>query len=147
VPRIFEATKLSECTDIWTGTVVRGVQVVHLPERIDSFDGAVAVRKLRPALSPSLEDRLIRFAEEVHCRPFNDRPKVVVRALHRKNRSSTGPAFFCSELVAEAYQHLEVLPAPPGAGSTSSRFGIEQLPACRFQYLIRQFHTAAQKWR
>jgi hypothetical protein len=46
---------------------------------------------------------------------------VVVRALRRKNPPSDGSSFYCSELVAEAYQRVGLLPTPP-LGPTSNNY-------------------------
>jgi hypothetical protein len=119
-PLVFESTKLSECTDVRTGTILRGVQVVRLVDRLNSFKGELAVRSLRPSLPGELEAALLAFVEEVHGQPFNDSKWVAVRALRRRNRPGNGSSFFCSELVAEAYQRLGLLLSPPLGPSSNN---------------------------
>jgi hypothetical protein len=117
---VFEATKLSRAHDVRTGTIVQGVQVVHLSERVASFDGPVAFRRLSPPLSNDLETRLLLFADQMHGRPFNENKWMAFRAFSRRNATSREPGFFCSELVAEAYQQIGLLPKPPeGLGSNN----------------------------
>lgn len=112
-PCIFESTKVSGCLDLLLGKVLRGVQLVSFWPRIAQFEGEVAVRKLQPPLSADTCQRLVDFAEEVHAAPYNDSGWIAVRALHRRNRTASPAGFFCSELVAQAYQHLGLLPRPP----------------------------------
>ena len=65
-PVVFEATKISPALDVRTGAVVRGVQLVGFAERVALFQGAVAIRRLSPALPGELEARLLvdRFRKE-----------------------------------------------------------------------------------
>jgi hypothetical protein len=119
-PLLFESTKISTCLDVKTGTVVQGVQLVRASERFSSFEGMVALRKLTPALSENLRCRLTCFAEEVHGWPFNDSKWTAARALRRKNRPSNSCSYFCSELAAEAYQRLGLLPSPPEGLSSNN---------------------------
>src|SRR5262249_18984000 len=120
-PLVFESTKMSASLDIKTGSILRGVQLGRLSDRLSSFDGTVAVRELRPPLSDRQAEALLAFAEQVHGRPFNDSKRVAVGALRRKNHPSDGSSFYCSELVAEAYQRMGLLPTPP-RGLTSNNY-------------------------
>jgi hypothetical protein len=110
---VFESTKLSVCQDVRKGIIIRGVQIVRLQDRVDSFEGEVAVRRLLPPLSTRQIFRLHAFAEEVHGWPFNDSKWVAARAFCRRNSPSDCSSFFCSELVATAFQRIGLLPAPP----------------------------------
>ncbi len=112
-PHVFESTKLPVCQDVKQGIVLHGVQIVRLRDRVDSFEGEVAVRRLLPPLSTRRIFRLRAFAEEVHGRPFNESKWVAARAFFRRNAPSDCSSFFCSELAAEAYQRIGLLPAPP----------------------------------
>lgn len=112
-PHVFESTKLSVCQDVKQGNIIHGVQIVRLRDRVDSFEGEVAVRRLLPPLSTHRIFRLRAFAEEVHGRPFNESKWVAARAFFRRNAPSDRSSFFCSELAAEAYQRIGLLPAPP----------------------------------
>lgn len=117
----FESTKLSECIDVWSGSVIRGVQVVRLADRIGAFSGRIAFRRLEPRLPGRAVEQLGSYAARVHALPFNDSKWTAVRAFRRKNPESSRGCFFCSELVAEAYQQVGLLPAPP-EGLPSSNY-------------------------
>jgi hypothetical protein len=117
---VFESTRISECRDVFLGRVVHGVQLVRLAERVGSLPGDVAIRTVRPPLGGLRESRLIEFAMAVHGRPFNDNRWEAGRAFYRRNRSSGGAGYFCSELVAAAYQRVGLLPPPPGGMSANN---------------------------
>ncbi len=110
---VVESTKLSVCRDVKTGVIEQGVQIVRLEDRVDSFEGKVAVRLVVPSLSRLAVSQLHFFAEEVHGRPFNDSKLTAARAFRRRNTASDCSSFFCSELVAEAFQRIGLLPTPP----------------------------------
>ena len=118
---VFEATRLSECVDVRLGQVVRGVQIVRLSDRVRSFTGRIAFRQLDPALDPGERHALHAIAREWHGRPFNDDKWVGPNALRRRNPPSPQDRFFCSELVAGAYQRLGVMAGPP-QGHEASNF-------------------------
>jgi hypothetical protein len=120
-PLVFQATMFPSCPDVRRGLIFQGVQLVPLANLLRSFDSGVAVRKLRPSLSIEQLAKLTAFIDQVYGRPFCCSKKVSVGALHRRNKPSDGASFFCSELVAEAYQRLELLPSPP-EGRSSNNF-------------------------
>jgi hypothetical protein len=119
-PYVFESTKLSVSQDVRKCIVIHGVQIVRLEDRVDSFEGEVAVRRLLPTLSARQIFRLHAFAEEVHGRPFNDSKWVTARAFCRRNAPSDCSSFFCSELVAAAFQRIGLLLAPPDGLSANN---------------------------
>ena len=118
---VFESTKVSVCNDVEAGKVLYGVQLVRFVDRIERFQGSVAVRKLLPPLSPQQVAVLLAFYKEVKGRPYNDCKYYVVRAKHRQNRVPDPSKFYCSELIAEAYQRLGILAKPP-EGPTSNNY-------------------------
>jgi hypothetical protein len=67
-----------------------------------------------------MTDRLLLFALEVHGRPFNDSRWAAIRSIRRRNPPPTCSSFFCSELAAEAYQRIGLLPAPPEGRSSNN---------------------------
>ena len=118
---VFESTKIATSKDIKTGSVMIGVQLVDLVERISSFPGLVACRRLQPALPQAMAEKLLAFAHDSHGQPFNDNKWIAFRAFRRRNAPRAYAGFFCSELVAEAYQHVGVIAAPP-QGRTSNNY-------------------------
>jgi hypothetical protein len=117
---IFESTRISTCTDVEMGVILQGVQWVRLSERIGTFEGAIAARRLEPPLPGAMIEELAAFAREVHGRPFNDSRWIALRSIRRRNPPPSGSCFFCSELVAEAYQRIGLLPTPPGGRSSNN---------------------------
>lgn len=117
---IFESTKLSSCCDSIIGEIVHGVQIARLDDRIDNFEGKVAVRQIWPRLSKSSMLKLCCFVQEVHGRPFNASKWTAARAFRRRNAPHDGSSFFCSELVAEAFQRIGLLPMPPSGVSSNN---------------------------
>lgn len=111
---IFELTKISPCVDVVLGRQVRGVQLCRWNERTSTFEGRIGVRHLNPRLSSEAMEALWKFIWASHGLAFNDSKWVAIRALLRKNKPSTEATYFCSELVAAAYQAIGVLP-PAGA--------------------------------
>jgi hypothetical protein len=94
---------------------------VDLVERLASFPGLVACRRLEPRLPEEMATKLLEFAERSHGQPFNDNKWIAFRASRRRNAPRAYAGFFCSELVAEAYQHVGLIPAPP-QGRTSNNY-------------------------
>jgi hypothetical protein len=117
---VFESTKIATCKDIKFDSVVCGVQIVPLVDRLSSFSGLVASRRLEPALPEELIARLLAFAEEVHGEPFNDNKWIAFRAIRRRNKPRAYRGYFCSELVAEAYQRIGLIAVPPGGRSSNN---------------------------
>lgn len=118
---VFESTKISVCNDVESGKILCGVQLTPLIERVERFQGSIAVRKVIPGLSPQQIEVLMNFYKEVKGKQYNDSKFYVVRAKHRRNKVSDFSKFYCSELVAEAYQRIGVLAKPP-EGLTSNNY-------------------------
>lgn len=143
---VFESTKLSECIDVRSGGVIRGVQIVRLADRVRTFVGQVALRRLEPPLSDRASEQLAAFAERVHAMPFNDSRWAAGRAYRRRNTAPSRGCFFCSELVAEAYQQIGLLPAPP-EGLCSNNYipaDFSSVYIARVLPLRQGFHLAAE---
>jgi hypothetical protein len=118
---VFESTRVSNCVDVKLRRIVCGVQWVRLSDRILSFEGSIAARSLAPPLTGSMIGQFVSFAREVHGRPFNNSKWVALRSIRRRNPRSSCSCYFCSELVAEAYQRIGLLPKPPD-GRTSNNY-------------------------
>ena len=54
---IWESTTLNNIADFETGTARKGVQLVPLSERIQSYDGGVAIRRLSKNLPRAWKNR------------------------------------------------------------------------------------------
>jgi hypothetical protein len=101
------------CPDIETGAYSTGVRTVLPATRLQNFSGTFALRKLRPCLESAAVSKLMEFRESVIGRPFNFSLSAARKSLCRRHTEHDCSSFFCSSLVAEAYQHLGILLRPP----------------------------------
>lgn len=113
---LWESTTLTDVPDVRRGRPVRGVQLVPLSQRLASYDGEVAVRQLQKPLTFGQRDRLATLRHRLSRRPYEQRELELLRSaidhLGTPNREDLS-SVFCSELVAEAYQAMGLLPEPP----------------------------------
>ena len=111
---LWESTTLSGLPDLDTRVPRKGVQLVPLSARLASYDGEVAVRQLS-GVSLSAQDvqELMALRREVTGRPYETSEMELIRAAYDgpfgRNQEDLS-SLFCSELVAEAYQRLRLLP-------------------------------------
>lgn len=119
---LWESTTLSDLEDVIDGRAKRGVQMVLLHDRIRTYHGDVAIRRLSNAPSDAT---LLPLRESLRNRPYEESKLQLIRAAHDGPLSHTQQedlsSLFCSELVAEAYQHLGLLQEPP-AGLPSNEY-------------------------
>ena len=112
---LWESTTLSNVVDLPTGSLRKGVQLVSLSQRIGAYDGRVAIRRLLGVRrKPSMLKALRHLRTQLRCRPYEDRELELLKAAwdgpggaNTEDLSS----LFCSELVAEAYQAMNLLPS------------------------------------
>ena len=113
---LWESTTLTTLPDVDVGRPIRGVQLVSLSQRLDSYAGDVAIRQLHCPLTFGQRDALAALRHRLARRPYEQRQLELLRSAldtfgrdNREDLSST----FCSELVAEAYQAMGLLPEVP----------------------------------
>ncbi|MCC6130175.1 MAG: hypothetical protein IT186_09635 [Acidobacteria bacterium] len=113
---LWESTTLSNIRDVETGEEKQGVQLVPLSERLKRYDGAVRVRHLIVDRDNSMLSKLEAFRHDMKGRPYEKSKIELLKAaydgplgLNQEDLSS----LFCSELVAEAYQRMGLLPNSP----------------------------------
>lgn len=116
-PLLWEATRASKLADIHYGIAFDGVQLVSLAEKLASYPGEIAVRRLLGAGTGRSRYRSLQpLVRDWHARPYcNFVVKKLLawwRGMEAARRHRGG---FCSELVAEVYKHLQLL--PPGKPS------------------------------
>jgi hypothetical protein len=111
---LWESTTLSNIKDIETNTKRKGVQFVALSERLNHYDGEVVIRRLQDVEFSSKEIKeLTQLRKELKNRDYEDDELELIKSLYdgfgglNNEDLST---LFCSELVAEAYQRLGLLP-------------------------------------
>ena len=115
---LWESTTLSNVVDVASGGLRKGVQLVSLSQRIAAYDGRVAIRRLMGVRrEPSMLKALRALRRQLRCRPYEQRELELLKAAW------DGPvggnvedlsSLFCSELVAEAYQVMHLLPSEAG---------------------------------
>ena len=119
---LWEATTLADLPDVESGRAAAGVQLVWLSERIAGYDGEFKLRALDKPVTPEMEAALAARRSQLGGRPYEQMKLELVEAaldgwfgqLKRERLHS----LFCSELVAEAYQAMRLLPeSPPGQPS------------------------------
>jgi hypothetical protein len=116
---LWESTTLSGLADVIDGKAKRGVQLVLMRDRLRTYDGEVSVRHLVGAnvdRKPDLKKKLMEFRRSVRNRPYEKSRLELIRAAYEgpfgRNEEDLS-SLFCSELVAEAYQQMGLLPGPP----------------------------------
>ena len=117
---LWESTTLSSLADLIEGQQKRGVQLVVMRDRLRTYHGEVTVRHLRGInvdRKPELKKRLMEFRKSVRDRPYEKSRLELIKAAYDgpfgRNEADLS-SLFCSELVAEAYQQMGLLPEPPG---------------------------------
>lgn len=122
---LWEATTLSDLADAETGRAAAGVQLVPLSERLARYAGEFKLRALRPAVTPEMEGALEARRRALAGRPYEESKLELLRAVWDGRfgaaRRERLHSLFCSELVAEAYQAMGLLPEPP-AGPPSNEY-------------------------
>ena len=68
---------------------------------------------MKPKLCIDQEEELLKFANRVKGKPFNDSKYFMARAKERRNVQNDNLSYFCSQLVAESLQELGILSKPP----------------------------------
>jgi len=116
---IWESTPLSSLKDAIDERAKHGAQLVLLSERLRMYDGEVAIRHLIGIdldEDPEARKKLMELRKEVRNRSYEEDLIEFMKAAY------DGPwgdnvedlsSLFCSELVAEAYQRIGLLPKPP----------------------------------
>lgn len=123
---LWESTTLSNLKDVLDKKAKRGVQLVPLKERVDTYKGAIAVRQLQVNRTPRMMEALLAFRGEVRDRPYEQSKLELIQSAYDgwlgENREDLS-SLFCSELVAESYQRMGLLAdQPPSAEYTPRDF-------------------------
>jgi hypothetical protein len=117
---LLQATSRPISNDLVLGQTLTGVQIIAIDEVLSRFEGFIGLRSIRPKLSQSNDARLTAFALATHGIPFNTSPYYALRAARRRNQAGNGETYYCTELVAAAFQHIGVLAMPPLGRSASN---------------------------
>lgn len=107
---LWESTTLSKIKDMTTGTLMKGVQLVPLSERIRTYRGDVGIRRLIKPLNSSQVELLAELRHEFKGRPYEEsRIELAMSAFPGQGVEDLS-SLFCSELVAEAMEHIDLIP-------------------------------------
>lgn len=128
-PLLWEATRASKVPDIHRGQFFDGVQLVPLDAKVASYPGEVAVRRLIGVdSSRERRERIEALLEEWSDKPYRNLVAKNLKAWVSGHEAVhiSGGGGFCSELVAEAYKQLRLLPeGKPSIRYVPSDFGPE----------------------
>ncbi|MEO0966166.1 MAG: hypothetical protein AAFY08_13740 [Planctomycetota bacterium] len=130
----WESTTLSPVKDLWSGKEHKGVSLVSLSDRVAKQVGRIAVRPLSDPIDEPMEAALWEarklMARRPYERDFIELAKSAYDGPFGTNREDLS-SVFCSELVAEAYQGMALLPDVEDGGPPSN------------EYTPRDFSTSA----
>jgi hypothetical protein len=128
---LWEATLDTTLPDVATHEVGSGVRLFDLEQWIRHFAGETAIRPLRVERTEAMRAALLAFYNEARGRPYERNRLELLRSRYDgpllRNRKEDETSFFCSELVAAAYQRMGLLPAsPPSNNYTPHDFTSER---------------------
>jgi hypothetical protein len=120
-PLLWEATLDTDLPDVMTQRIKAGVKLYLLEHWITYYAGETAIRPLQVERTEMMRAALLDFYQEARGRPYEQKRLQIVRAGRRRNRTKDLSSFFCSELVAEAYQRMGLLPPKPPSNNYTPR--------------------------
>jgi hypothetical protein len=122
---LWEATLGTDIADLVTHEISPGVHLYDLAHWIRHYGGETAIRRLTVERTNAMRLGLLAFYYEARERPFERDRLEFLRAVYDgplgKNRREDPSSLFCSELVAEAWQRMGLLPKSPPANEYSPR--------------------------
>ncbi len=110
---LWQSTSLSKIKDFETKEIKKGVQLVCLSEVVKDYTGEIAIRHLDGAANGSMLFDLMLFRDEIKRRPYEQNAIELFKSAYDGllgNNIEDLKSLFCSELIAEAYQRLLLLP-------------------------------------
>jgi hypothetical protein len=125
VALLYQTTPVCKAKDFFEGTLKNGVQVNVMSEAVNGYNGKVAVRHLSVARTSEMLNALSRFRQEVKNRPYESHIIQMVKAVWDGPLGDVEEdlsSLFCSELVAEAYQRMGLLPSNECGGRPCTEY-------------------------
>jgi Permuted papain-like amidase enzyme, YaeF/YiiX, C92 family len=114
---LWESTTLTSVADIETGLRTKGVQLVPLSQRVQNYDGEINIRHLNKQITGTMTQSLAQCRLKLSRKPYERSEAELLKAAHDglfgQSKGEDLSSLFCSELVAEAYQCMGLLPEPP----------------------------------
>jgi hypothetical protein len=119
---LWESTNLDNLKDAIDGVAKRGVQLVVLSERIQTYGGEIGIRHLSVHREPAMLEALAALRIKLRNCPYEQKKLELLRAaldgpFESGRRPEDLSSLFCSELIAEAYQAMGLLPDLDGKPS------------------------------
>ncbi len=110
---VWESTTLSSTIDLDTNVARKGVQLIPLSARVNGYDGDIAVRQLSGVEGDQIDiNALMALRRNITGRPYEEDIIELIKAAYDgpfgRNAEDLS-SLFCSELVAEAYQCMNLL--------------------------------------
>lgn len=115
-----------------------GVVIDGLPDFLHTYHhddrGSFACRHLEMERTPAMEEKLLEFIEKVKGRPFPTVTGMVTHYIEGRLRIDSGErSFFCSNLVADTWQHMGIIDhSSPANGYAPADFAART----RFPFLV-----------
>ena len=108
----YESTTLSKIPDLSTGAGVKGVQLVPLSQRIATYEGDIAFRKVHGPRSKDMKVLAAGFVREFAGRPYEKNQLELIRSAldflpHQENQPDAS-SVFCSELSCSMHRRVGV---------------------------------------
>jgi hypothetical protein len=121
---LWESTVINNVKDVEEGRVLQGVQLTPLSERLARYDGDVAIRHLEVERTPAMASALRQLREQFRGRPYEGKHIELLKSAYDgpfgRNHEDLS-SLFCSEMVAEAYQAMDLLPPRPASNEYTPR--------------------------
>jgi hypothetical protein len=125
---LWESTTLSNVRDIETGRYTKGVQLVSLSDRLARYDGDVYWQPLNKPLENWRIEASWEFRKKVAGRPYQKWKLALALSLLKGYPGQEDlSSLFCSELVAEDYQAMQLLYDVEDGGRPSDKYTPEDL--------------------
>jgi hypothetical protein len=113
----WESTTIGNVEDADTGRLTNGVQRVELSERLERCFAQryeISIRPLNKDLTPDMILQLNNFRHEVSGRPYERNKIELIKSaldghIFKENKEDLS-SLFCSELLAESFQRIGLLP-------------------------------------
>jgi len=92
-------------------STMSGVDVFNINERLDFYREtcSLGIRRLQLQRTTEMKEAMLNFVDEVTGKPYNMNFVALVKAKWGKNQEDNVSSYFCSQLVAAAYQRMGLL--------------------------------------
>ena len=120
-PLMWHAELGRSLPDLWSGSRHRGVQLHDLRDSVTvwatRYGQRAWLRQLEPAVTPEMEDAVLRTIARLDGTPFPSTTRLASRwllgrapAIRRQTRDTTLETAYCAEVLAITYQAMGLLP-------------------------------------